>query len=100
LKSLDKDIITDILFQKIDEFLEIGDMENVKMLIKCLYMIEEIISNKIDGYENIFKTKIDLFENLASVDNKKVKDIANNILNTLTGHKNKSSKSLENVKIF
>ncbi len=94
LRSLNKDIITDILFEKMNEFIE---SEDVKLLTKCLYMIEEILTNKIEGYEVIFKNKLELFENLLNGDNKKIIELSNNIIATLSGSKNKSNKSVNEV---
>ena len=41
-------------------------------------MIEEILANKIEGYENIFKNRIELFENLAHHSNKKIVEFSSN----------------------
>ena len=97
LKSLNKDIITDILFEKMNEFIEKGEDSDIKLLIKCLYMVEEILNNKIEGYDLIFKNRLDMFDNLSSGDNKKVVEVSTNIINILSGNKNKSNKSITEV---
>jgi hypothetical protein len=94
LRTLNKDTITDILFEKMNEFIE---SEEIKLLTKCLYMIEEILSNKIEGYDIVFKNKLDLFENLLNGDNKKIIELSNNIISTLSGSKNKSNKNISEV---
>ncbi len=100
LKTLNKDTITDILFEKINEFIETGDANDTKILLKCLYIIDEILNNKIEGYEQILKNKLDLFENLSNGDNKKIIEISTNIVNTLSGNKNKSNKNINTVNII
>ncbi len=86
LKTLNRDIISDILFERICEFSESEDNNDMKNLIKCLYMIEEILINKIEGYEQLLKNKIEIFENLTSHSNKKVMELSTNIVNTLNGN--------------
>ncbi len=97
LKTLNKDIVTDILFEKMIHFIEKGEDSDMKLLIKCLYMIEEILNNKIEGYDIIFNSRLDLFDNLSSCDNKKVVELSTNVINFLSGNKNKSNKSLNEV---
>lgn len=97
LRTLNREIITDILFEKMNEFIE---SDEAKLLTKCLYMIEEILVNKIEGYEIIFKNKVDVFENLTSGDNKKVCEVSSNIICILSGSKNKSNKSVSEVRLL
>jgi hypothetical protein len=97
LNTLNRDIVTDILLEKMNEFIESGDESDIKLLIKCLYMVEEILNNKIEGYDKIFKNRLDIFENLSNGDNKKVVEVSTNIVNILNGNKNKSNKNILEV---
>jgi hypothetical protein len=84
-KNLNKEAICKILFHKISFHKNMLEGNEVKILMKCLYVIESLLLNKFEDIFKFFNENQQLFVEIQANQNynKKLVDVTNNILNIL-----------------
>lgn len=104
IKTFNKDFIYKIL---IDRIVNLGvpteDQNQVKQLMKALYVIESMLLKKVEGYQTLFSDQSSVFNSLENSysNNKKICDITNNILILLGERKHvtvSSNQQMQNSK--
>lgn len=69
--------------EKVGPFKEyLGNTEKIKLLTKCLYLIEHLVEHKVEELYDAFDERIELFEEIRSVfsNNRKIMEITAHIL--------------------
>jgi len=74
---LNKALIVNVMIDKIEKQASKGSS------IKCLFIIEELIKNKIEGFEDLFKSKLPVFRALKQTLNYKAVEIIDKIISML-----------------
>jgi hypothetical protein len=100
IKTLNKDVIGKILIERINNLATpTEDQNQVKQLMKALYVVECILQKKIEGYQSLLSDQsilLILIENSFS-NNKKVCEIVNSILILLGERKPTVSSSNQTI---
>jgi hypothetical protein len=117
IKNLNKEAVGKILMERIGNLgTPTEDQNQVKQLMKALYIVECILHKKIEGYQSLFSDQTILLisiENSFS-NNKKLCEIANTILillgerkptvsssnQTISSSKNSNKPSNNNINLF
>lgn len=102
VKSLDKEIIFGIIMDKLNNYENVSEGNNVKSFTKLLYVVEYLVQLKVDELYQGFVEQKYLFKNIKEhFHNKKAGEVAENILNIICPEEKKEKKVKENnVSLF
>ena len=84
-KTLNKEAINRILLNKLSNHENMTDGSELRILLKCLYLVESLLTNKIDEFYNFFRENSQIFSEIQNFhnSNKKLCDLTNIIQNLL-----------------
>ena len=82
-KNLDREKIFHGIMEKVNPYKSyVGNPENIKMLTKCLYLIEFVVDNRVEDLYAAFDERQELFEDIKGTfsSNRKIVDLCAHII--------------------
>lgn len=99
-KNLDRDKIFNGIVDKLMNYQSyITNQESVKILTKCLYLVDHLVQNKLEDIYEAFEERLDLFSNIKESypTNKKINELCNSIITAFDETKIKSMNQQQKV---